>query len=625
MSLLSRLANVFRSDRLSRDIDEELAAHLEEAASHGRDSAESRRALGSPLRHREASRDIKLIPWLDSLRADIVFGWRQLKKRKMTSAAAILSLGLAIGACTAAFRIIDALFLRPLPISRPERLYALTFHGTDVNGKVDINDSSNFPLFRQITSAVAGDADTLAISYSGAWSVTYGADQEIEPATGEYVSGRMFTVFGLRPAAGRLLSEDDDSDPGHAHAVLSFDYWARRFGRDPSVVGRTFRFGRNLFTIAGVAPEGFTGTEPGIVNDIFVPAMIDPRVTNPDAQWFRTMIVLKPGVSSERVRAHVQAVVRAFWQERVKAHSEVPAEMAALIVNQKAVLEPASAGDSEMQRDYRQPLASLAILVALVLLIACANVANLMTAQAASRAREMALRVSIGAGRFRLAQLMLVETALLGIFAAATGAAFAWWSAPLVVARINPPDRPARLILSTDWRVIGFAFALTLIVMFLYGLAPALRVSGIRPASALKGGDDPHSRGRLMHALIAAQVAFCLLVLFVAGLFVATFHRLSNQPLGFSADRLLALGVSAQGPQPPSVWNRVLETVQAAPGVEKAAPGGFSSAQWKRAQQLRRAQQRRSQPGPFGLPGRLARLARYDENTFACRQRFSSR
>jgi putative ABC transport system permease protein len=575
MALLSRLLNVFRSDRVAGEIDEELHSHLEEAAAQGRDPLEARRALGSPLRLREESRDTRVIAWLDSLRVDLVFAWRQLGKRKVTSLAAILSLGLAIGACLSAFRIIDALFFRPLPISHPERLYALTFHGTDVNGKVDISDACNYPLFRQMTAAAGDDTDLLAIGYSGSWSVTYGSDQDMERAYGAMVSARMFALFGLRPAVGRLLTSDDDA-PGRAYAVLSFDYWTRRFGRDPKVAGQTFRFGRDLYTIVGVAQKGFTGVEPGTLADMFVPVMMNHDANNPDFQWFRTLAVVKPGnakpgVAVERVRDRIQGAVRAFWQERVKAHPGLPKEAADAIINQKAVLEPAYSGVSGMQRNYRQALISLAILVALVLLIACANVANLMTAQAAARAREMALRVSIGAGPLRLAQLVLVESALLAIFAAVAGAAFAWWSAPFVVASINRPDRPASLIFSADWRVLAFAFVLTLIVMFLYGLAPALRASSVKPASALKGGEDPHARRRLMHTLIAAQTAFCFLVLFAAGLFAATFARLLSQPLGFSPDRLLALDVAARDAQPPSAWNRVLEGLRAAPGVEKAA------------------------------------------------------
>jgi predicted permease len=244
-------------------------------------------------------------------------------------------------------------------------------------------------------------------------------------------------------------------------------------------------------------------------------------------------------------------------------------------LNEALMLEPAAAGVSRMPRDYRRPLMALGVLVGLVLLIACANVANLMTAQAASRAREMALRISIGAGRWRLVQLVLVEGAWLAFLAGAIGGLFAWWSAPLVVSRINPSDNPARLFLPADWRVLGFGLALTVGVMLLFGLAPALRASAVKPVSALKGGEDPHARRRLMHALIAVQTAFCFLVLFVAGLFVATFERLSNQPTGFSADRLLTLETVAQPAQSTILWDQVADHLRALSGVEKVALAGW--------------------------------------------------
>ena len=334
---------------------------------------------------------------------------------------------------------------------------------------------------------------------------------------------------------GAPVHREDDLKPGaHPYAVLSYDYWTRRFGRDPKVVGRTFRMGNDLYEIVGVAPEPFTGTEPGTVTDIFLPTMMHPAVERSDWTWHRTLARLKPGVAVESVRQKLDAISRAFERERAKGFTGMSKQSIDNLLNQTVFLEPAAAGVSDLQNDYRRSLVALGVLVALVLLIACANVANLMTAQAAARAREMALRVSIGAGRWRLVQLVLVESAWLAFLAAAIGAFFAWWSAPFVVSRINPPDNPARLFLPADWRVLGFGLALTVGVTLLFGLAPALRASAVKPASALKGGEDPHSRRRLMHALIAVQVAFCFLVLFVAGLFVATFDRLSNRPTGFS-------------------------------------------------------------------------------------------
>jgi predicted permease len=208
-------------------------------------------------------------------------------------------------------------------------------------------------------------------------------------------------------------------------------------------------------------------------------------------------------------------------------------------------------------------------------LIACANVANLMTVQATARAREMALRVSIGAGKWRLVQLVLVESAMVAFLAAALGAWFAWWSVPFVVSSISPAGDPVRLSLPADWRVWGFGLALTLLVTVLFGLAPALRASGVQPASALKGGEDPHSRRRLMNALIAAQVAFCFLVLFVAGLFATTFDRLSNRPIGFSAERILILDTIPARPASAVLWNQVSEHLRSVSGVEKVALAGW--------------------------------------------------
>ena len=570
MSFWSRISNVLRGDRLSRD--EEFQSHMQEAIEQGRDPAEARRAFGSVQRQRDESRDIRVLPWLDSLRADAVFGWRQLKKNKVTSAAAILSLALAIGACTSAFRLIDALLFRPLPVAAPEQLYALARHEIFFDGTPQTFDGWAYPDFRLMRTAVHGQAELIAISYAERMDLTYKSDQEMERAHVQYVSGWMFSSFGLQPALGRLLTENDDLKPGaHRYAVLSHDYWTRRFGQDPKVIGRTFRVGNTLYEIVGVAPEPFTGTEPGTMIDIFIPTMMHAAVERSDSTWMRTLARLKPGAAVEPVRERLNATSLAFEQERAKGFTGMTRQSIDNWLKQTVFLEPATAGISDLQNDYRRSLAALGVLVALVLLIACANVANLMTAQAAARAREMALRVSIGAGRWRLVQLVLVESAWLAFLAAAIGALFAWWSAPFVVSMINPSDNPARLSLPADWRVLGFGLALTLGVTFLFGLAPALRASAVKPASALKGGEDPHSRRRMMHALIAVQVAFCFLVLFVAGLFAATFDRLSNQPTGFSAERLLTLDSVAERPQLPVFWDQVAEHLRTVPGVESVA------------------------------------------------------
>jgi predicted permease len=580
MSLWSRIANVFRGERVRREIDDELQSHIEEAIAQGRDPSEAHRSLGSPLRLREESLDIRLLSWLDSLRADAVFGWRQILKKKATSAAAILSLALAIGACTSAFRLIDALLFRPLPVAGAERLYSVAFASPSAADRTFIAyDSCSYPMFRRMRDAVKDQAESVAISmYNGPVDLTYGSDQDMERVNLQYVSGWMFETFGLRPAAGRLLNENDDLTPGaHPYAVLSYDYWTRRFSRNPNVVGRTFRMGNDLYEIVGVAEKRFTGTETGRVTDIFVPmAMKNPRtLASLNNFWLRTLLQLKPGVAPGPVQDKLRATFRAIQEERLKGFPAQSKRDRERFFQERLSLEPAAAGRSNMQRDYRLALLVLGLLVALVLLIACANVANLMTAQAASRAREMALRVSIGAGRWRLVQLVLIESAWLAFLATVIGAIFAWWSAPFIVGMINPPAYPARLILPADWRALAFALALACAVMFLFGLIPALRASAVKPVSALRGGEDPHSRGRLMRSLIAVQVAFCFVVHLAAGLFVATFERLSNQPTGFSSERILNLEAVTSRPQSPILWEQVAEHLRAVPGIEKVAMIGW--------------------------------------------------
>jgi putative ABC transport system permease protein len=512
---------------------------------------------------------------MDSLRSDAIFGLRQLKKSRVTSSAAILSLALAVGACTSAFRLIDALLLRPLPIAHPERLYDVYRHQIDFDGQPGTFDGFAYPVFALMRDAVKNDADLVAISYVERLDITYKSDDETEKAHLQYVSGSMFQVFGLRPALGRVFAESDDLHPGaHPYAVISYDYWQRRFAGDPQVIGRTFKMADSVYEIIGVSEQGFTGTEPGTIIDIFVPAMMNPYVVRPDSTWHRVLAVLKSGVAVEPLRAKLDAISLAFERERAKKFTNMSAQNIANYLRQSVALDPAPSGVSGMQANNRQSLLVLAAIVALVLLIACANVANLMTAQAAARAREMALRISIGAGRARLVQLVLVQSAWLAFLSSAIGALFAWWAAPFVVSLINPPDNPVRLVLPADWRVLGFGIGLTVTVMFLFGVIPALNASSTDPLSALKGEAQPHSRRRFMRSLIAAQVAFCFVILFVSGLFVSTFRNLAHQSTGFSADRVLTLDTVAAGALPVA-WQQVVDRLRSEPGVEQASIAGW--------------------------------------------------
>lgn len=575
MSLYGRITNIFRRHQVDETFDEELQTHIDEAIASGRSPEEIRRAIGSPLRHREESRSIRIAPWLDSLTSDIIFGFRQLKKNRVTSAAAILSLALAIGACTGAFRLIDATLFRPLPVANPERLYFAVFQYLDREGKLQESASFSYPLYREMRDAVRQDADLLAIGYASRNDITYGSDQDMEKAAIQNVSGSLFPAFGLKPALGRLLTPADDVTPGkHPYAVISHSYWTRRFGRNPSVIGKRLQGREHSLEIIGVLEEGFTGTEPGMIIDIFVPTMMNAEAINDSGwSWMRTWVQMKPGASVPSVRERLQATFTNHRRDRAKGlPSDMPREQLNSFLNAPLVMKSASSGASDLQGQYREALLILAVVVGLVLLIACANVANLMTAQAAARAKEMALRVSIGAGKWRLIQLVLVESALIAIAASLLGALFAWWSAPFVIAMLSRPNDPLQIVLDADWRVFGFGLTLATVVTFLFGLIPALRASGVKPSAALKGGEDPHQRRRLMNSLVAAQVAFCILVHFVAGLFMATFQKLSNQPVGFVAENLLLLNtVAKEGEQQPERWREIADGLRTVHGVEDIA------------------------------------------------------
>jgi len=580
MSIWSRISNAVRGEWLNREIDEELQSHIEEAVAAGRDPREAHRAFGSVMQTRERSHSIRSAKWLESLVSDTRFGWRQLWRNKVSSAAAVLSLALGIGSCVAAFRLIDALLWRPLPIANSSQLYVLSRKMIGLNGRPIEDGYWATPNFKLMRDAVKDQADLIAISDADRTDITWSTDESVERAHVAYVSGNMFSLFGLEPALGRTLYPADDRTYGEApYAVLSWDYWNHRFGRDPKVLGRPVHIGDQVFQIIGVGPREFTGTEKGTVTDIFLPLSMNRMATEDRADWHRTFVLLKPGVNAaaalEPIRQHLSSVNHAFASACSTCYrGETPASIARFL-NQTLVFNRGGAGISDLQKEYRRLLGVLGLLVGLVLLIACVNVANMMTAQAAARAQEMALRISIGAGRRRLVQLILVQSALLALIASALGAGFAAWSAPFVLSLVNPPDNPARLDLPADWRVLFFGLALTILVALLLGLLPALRASAVRPVAALKGGEDPHSPRRLMRAAIAIQVAFCVLVLFLSSLFVTSFERLQSRPLGFSTDRLLLLETVAGKGQLPVVWNQTAEALRAAPGVESVAMAGW--------------------------------------------------
>lgn len=578
---LNRLRGVAHPRRHLDALDDELRFHLEEEAEQlmadgvpaDEARAAARRSFGSPLAVRSHARDAWTFPRLEQVGRDIAYGWRQLTRAKLRSAAAILSLALAVGACLTTFAVMDALLYRPLPVNGADRLHVVVreSHGTD--GPTRSFDGVEYPLFLRMRAAVT-DAVLLGVSYASLTDISYGGDQEIEKAYLQYVSGDLFPRFQLRPAAGRLLSADDDRTAGaHPVAVITDGYWTRRFGRDPAALGRRVRVGATTFEIVGVVAAPFTGTEPGVHVDVLLPAVMHPSAAEPGSSWMRLLAVVSPGVSPESIRDQLQAQLTAYQHYREPTFTGIPEPLRQRLLTERLRLDPASAGVSGMQERYRSGLGAIAVLVGLVLLVACANVGNLMIARTASRSRELALRMSLGAGRRSVLQLVFAECTWIALLAAALAIAFAVVAAPAVVARVNVADDPARLALHLDTRAVAFGVLLTFVVTLLFGLAPAVVAMRVTPGSALQGGHTPRSHRRLMLGLIMVQVAFCFLVVFVGGLLVATLDRLSKQPLGFVPQHLLAVQAVAAVPRPVEEWERAAAALADLPGVDKAALG----------------------------------------------------
>jgi predicted permease len=508
--------------------------------------------------------------------ADVAFGWRQIVRHRTASLSAVLVLGLALGATMAAFRLIDAVLLRPLPVADPWRLFAVTLNTFDADGGAENRDDFDYPTFRKFSHAVEGHADVMLVGMAVRRPIRIdGADPE--RAVQQFVSGNVFSTLGLQPVAGRSLGPQDDVTPdGHPVAVISHHFWQSRFAGDPAVIGRTFQIAARVIEIVGVTPEGFTGTEPGALTDFFLPSMMNPEALNQRGwSWFRMWVRPKNGTDRTQVQALLQAQFRADQLARVEAlPRHTPRSRIDTFLAERLELQPAGSGISGLQKAFRRPLWILAALAALLLLIACTNVANILLARAMSRRTEMALRISIGATRGRLVRLMLVESGLLALFACVLAAVFAAYAAPFVVSMLAPEERPVRLVLDVDWRSILAGGALTLLVTALFAVPPAIRASTAAPIGAVKERQRPPRH--LAETLVAAQMAVCVFLLLGTGLFVGTFDRLLNKPLGFEPQRVIHLTVESRTSAAPVLWEQLADGLRNLPRVESAAIAGWA-------------------------------------------------
>ncbi len=588
MSLLSRFANIFRGQRLDRELGDELLFHIEERARDlvrqgwSPDDArlEARKIVGNPLLLRESSRDIKLIPWFESILHDVRFGLRILWKRRTATAAAVLSLSIAIGACTAAFSLLDALVLRPLPLPHPEQLVYLSYPGRNTDSYF------SYSLFTKLRDVSKGDVELFGMMFGGGLVpvVFGGAHGEIERVRLQSITGNAFSVLGVKPALGRLLTAEDDAPTNRDAAVLSYGYWMRRFGGSPAVLGQSLVLNGKRFHVAGIAQKGFSGVEPGYLNDVWISAVSlvpERALQDPDSGWVTVWGRLREGASRERTQQALQATFTNFRRQLVRSQFQrgAPPVAIAAFVNAPLTLRPATHGhDSLFRWEFKRPLWILAAFAGLLLLIACSNVANLFVAQTAAREREMAMRISVGAGRRRLMQQMLIESALIAAAACASGLAFATFMERAIVGVLAPTDFPIYLDLQLDWRVLTFSAAAGLLTTVLFGSAPALRASAVRPDTVLKsGGFGGSSRIGALRPLLALQILFSVAVLFVANLLLLSFRKLTTVNLGFAKDGVILFTIEAKGleGEPARIAQlQLLDQVRRVRGVEAASFSG---------------------------------------------------
>ena len=560
-----RLAALFARRHIRLRAEEELQFHLamleQRKIERGLDPAEARaqarRALGNPMLITEHTLDSWRYAFVTTLIQDVRYGLRGLRRNPGFALTAVLSLALGIGANTAIFRLFDALLFRPLPVRSPHELVLVTQMMGDQRSLMLTNGQrAAFSGSESLTGICASRHSRIRVTNSG----------ESQFAEGMFAGGNCFALLGVGATLGRTITEADDQPSAEAPvAVLSYGYWQREFGADPAVIGRNIDLDGRPFTIAGVAPAGFIGLEPGAAADIIVPltSFHSPLLANPDVHWLRLLGRRKPGVSIEQVQADLE--VRA---------SRIPGTARANRVAQPPRLEvvPAGSGFGAARMQFSLPLRLLMGAVAMVLLIACANLASLLLARISGRRQEIDLRMALGAGRGRLVRQLLTESVLLSGIGGLAGTGIAFVMGPLLIQAMSRGRMAISVDLSMDGRTLLFIAVTSLLTGVLFGIAPALRairqtwITGSSHGGRVKTGLRGWST-----ALIAGQVALCVVVLVSAGLLLESLRRLGRIDPGFRKEHVLLLTIrpdNYKGQSALALHREILRRLGAVPGVE---------------------------------------------------------
>jgi predicted permease len=523
---------------------------------------------------------------MDQLRQDVRLALRSLRRAPAFSAIIVLTLGLGIGANTAIFSLMDQVLLRMLPVKEPERL--LLFDGPGpFSGRTNNNMTFSVPMFRGLE---AGSRDVLEGMFARYdTTATMAVGRQSERVFAELVSGNYFQLLGVTAAIGRTLGPEDDRTPGaHPVVVLSHGFWQRRFGANPGVLNQDIRVNGHPMTIVGVAAPRFTGVDMASSADIFVPLLMKAQMTPTwndldswRSRWITIMGRLKPGVSHDQAAAAMNVVYRQLLQEDIKTIQRIPqGSFRDRFLAKNLILLPGHKGRSSLRQQFSTPLIVLMGMVGLVLLIACANVANLLLARAASQQKEVAIRLALGAGRWRVVRQRLTESFVLAFAGAVVGLLFAWWTTRLLIDTL--PFQRAVLALSSDpdARVIAFAILVSSVTALLFGLAPAFQASRPALTTALKEQVGSVAGGgrqaRFRKGLVVAQVALSVLLLAGAGLFARSLYNLRTLNPGFVTDNLLQFSVDPalsgyDHDRSLGLFTQIKDQLGALPGVTSSA------------------------------------------------------
>jgi macrolide transport system ATP-binding/permease protein len=572
VSLWSRLVFAVRGHRLLSEIDDELDDHIREAIASGRDPAEAKRALGSVLHYREESRDVRIIGWLADVVQDLRFGSRMLLRNPGFSALAILCLTLGIGANAAVFSWIEGILLRPYPlVADQSHLFAVTGTNRGAPGNTDVSWPDWIDLQHGSTLVEAFIAEKIT-------GTTLSVGDRAERATGSMVSANYFDAIGVHPILGRGFEPGEDvGRNAHPVTVISYQMWQDRFHGDPSIIGGTQVLNGLPHTIVGVTPKGFFGTFVGYAFQFWVPASMQAqfdagvyKLEDRGARWIEGYVRLKPGVSIGEAQAELSALAARLEQDHPDTNRGRGIRLFPLwqtpFNNAGALL----------------PTLGIALVVVLaVLLIACANVGNLLLVRAFARQQELTIRLSLGAGRARLVKQLVTEGVILSSIAAIGGVAVASWLRN-ALALLTPPRGGVLLRLpgELDWRVLAVSAGVSVVATLLFALVPAVLASHVNLAGALRSGSGSvvgaHQRAWVRSTLVLVQVSLSLLLLIGAGLLILSMQAVRNASPGFSVDGVVTTSIDLfaaryDASRARLFENELIDRLQAIDGIQSAA------------------------------------------------------